>query len=94
MKKADIASEEQLKKCVEKIKKDDPVLAEKLNKFYEKSCDLDRISEDIVKYLLDEDRINNSFEKFRGIINPFIHKAAEGVKKFEVSSFTDHLVHL
>lgn len=52
---------------------------------------MDKISEDIIKYLLDTDRVNGAFEKYRSFISPYIHKAAEGIKKFEVSSFTDLL---
>lgn len=94
LKKTNVASEEQIKKFIDGIKKEDPVLGEKFNKYYDKTCDLDRISEDIVKYLLDADKLNGAFEKYRAAINPIIHKATETVKKIEVSSFADHLVHL
>lgn len=85
IKKADIESEEQLKKSIEIIKKEDPVLAEKLNKLYEKTCDLDRISEDIIKYLIDSDRINGALEKAKTTFRPLEHKLVEAIKKFEVS---------
>jgi len=83
LKKADIESEEELKKTIEIIKKEDPVLGEKLTKFYEKSVDLDRIAEDIVKYVLDADRINGALEKAKTALHPLEHKLVDAVKKFE-----------
>lgn len=83
-KKVNIESEEGLKKVIEELKKEDPVLAEKLTKFYDKSCDLDRITEDIVKYILDPERINKSYEKAKASLAPLEHKLAETIKKFEV----------
>lgn len=84
-KKLDIESEDQMKKSIEIIKKEDSVLGEKLMKFYDKQCDLDRISEDIIKYVVDVDKINNLFEKSKSSLGPLEHKAAEAIKKFEVS---------
>lgn len=85
MKKSDIESEEQLKRLIELMKKEDPLLAEKLTKFYEKSCDLDRISEDIIKYLSDVDKVNSAIEKFKSLLHPVEHKLTENIKRFEVS---------
>uniref|UniRef100_A0A2S2PLM0 Uncharacterized protein n=1 Tax=Schizaphis graminum TaxID=13262 RepID=A0A2S2PLM0_SCHGA len=83
IKKADIESEDQLKKSIDIIKKEDSVLGDKLTKFYEKSCDLDRISEDIIKYVLDADKINGAYEKARTALRPLEHKLSESLKKFE-----------
>ncbi|MBO8666436.1 hypothetical protein INO76_15520, partial [Staphylococcus aureus] len=44
VKKFDIEGEEQLKKSIDIIKKEDSVLGDKLTKFYDKSCELDRLS--------------------------------------------------
>lgn len=82
--KADIQAEEQMKKTIEIIKKEDPILGEKLTKFYQKSCDLDRISEDIVKYVLDADRVNGALEKVKTVLHPLEHKLVDAIKKFEV----------
>jgi len=60
-------------------------LGEKLMKFYDKSCELDRITEDIVKYVLDADKVNGAVEKVKAALHPIEHKLAESVKKFEVS---------
>lgn len=90
MKKADIESEDQLKKYIEIVKKEDSVFAEKLNKFYEKSCELDRISEDILKYILDVDKLNGALNKFRSALHPLEHKLIDSVKKFEVSNDMDY----
>lgn len=89
IKKGNIESEDQLKKTVDIVKKEDPVLGDKLTKFYEKSCDLDRLSEEIVKYILDADKINGAFDKARGALRPLEHRLAESVKKFEVNYCTD-----
>lgn len=94
MKQSDLEGEEELKKAVDIIKKEDPVLGEKLTKFYEKSCDLDRIFEDIVKYVLDADRVNSVLEKARTALRPTEHKLSETLKKFEVSNlFTYAFIH-
>lgn len=93
LKKGDIKSEEELKKSVEIIKKEDPVLGEKLYKFYEKTVELDRISEDIVKYVLDADKINGYLEKSKASLQPLEQKVVEIVKKFEVNHCSDFLVH-
>jgi len=61
------------------------VLAEKLTKFYDKSCDLDRISEDIIKYVLDADKFSGAFDKAKAALRPVEHKLAESIKKFEVN---------
>lgn len=74
-----------MKEAVEIIKKEDSVLGEKLWKFYEKQCELDRISEDVIKYVLDADKINNLLEKVKSVLGPLEHKAAEMIKKLEVS---------
>lgn len=89
MKKTDIETEEQLKKYIDIIKKEDAVLADKLTKFNEKSTELDRITEDIVKYLLDTDKLNVAIEKVKAVIHPIEHKIAESIKKFEVSILYD-----
>lgn len=83
IRKGNIESEDQLKKTVDIIKKEDSVLGEKLSKFYEKSCDLDRLSEEIIKYVLDADKINGAIEKARGALRPLEHRMAESLKKFE-----------
>jgi len=83
IKKADIESEDQLKKSIDIIKKEDSILGDKLTKFYEKSCDLDRVSEDIIKYVLDADKISGAYEKAKTALRPLEHKLAESVKKFE-----------
>jgi len=83
LKKADIESEEEMKKAIEIIKREDPVLGDKLTKFYEKSVDLDRIAEDIVKYVLDADRVNGALEKAKAALHPLEHKLIDAVKKFE-----------
>ncbi|KAE9535937.1 hypothetical protein AGLY_007838 [Aphis glycines] len=83
LKKANIEGEDQLKKTAEIIKKEDPVLGEKLSKFYEKSCDMDRLSEEIVKYILNADKVNGAIEKARGALRPLEHRLAESLKKFE-----------
>ncbi|XP_025423310.1 uncharacterized protein LOC112692747 isoform X2 [Sipha flava] len=83
LKKTDAMSQENLKKTIDIIKKEDPILGEKLYKFYEKTCEMDKISEDIVKYILDVDKITGALDKYRSSISPFIHKATEGIKKFE-----------
>lgn len=81
-----------MKKGIEIIKKEDPVLGEKLNKFYEKSCELDRISEDIVKYILDADKIQGYLEKTKTSLHPYEQKVVEIVKKFEVNHYKDFRV--
>lgn len=63
------------------------MLGEKLTKFYEKSCELDRISEDVIKYVLDADRVNGALDKAKNALRPIEHKMAESIKKFEVSYF-------
>jgi len=85
LKKVDIESEDYLKKNIEIIKKEDPVLGEKLTKFYEKTCDVDRIAEDIIKYVLDVDRVNGALDHAKGVLHPLEHKLVEAIKKFEVS---------
>lgn len=92
IRKGNIESEDQLKKAVDIIKKEDPVLGEKLSKFYDKSCDLDRLSEEIVKYVLDADKINGTIEKARGALRPLEHRLAESLKKFEVNYCTDLII--
>lgn len=92
VKKIDIEAEDQLKKSIDIIKKEDSVLAEKLTKFYDKSCDLDRISEDIIKYVLDADKLSSSFDKAKSALHPIEHKLADSIKKFEVSYCTDLIV--
>lgn len=83
-KKFNIETEESLKKSIEVIKKEDSVLGDKLNKFYEKTCDVDRIAEDIVKYVLDTDRVTVAFDKVKAALNPLEHKLVDSIKKFEV----------
>jgi len=83
LRKTNIEGEDQLKKTAEIIKKEDPVLGEKLTKFYEKSCDMDRLSEEIVKYILSADKVNGAIEKARGALRPLEHRLAESLKKFE-----------
>jgi len=85
LKKIDVESEDYLKKNIEIIKKEDPVLGEKFTKFYEKTCDVDRIAEDIVKYVLDVDRVNGALEQAKNVLHPLEHKLVEAIKKFEVS---------
>lgn len=92
IRKGNIESEDQLKKTVDIIKKEDSVLGEKLSKFYEKSCDLDRLSEEIIKYVLNADKINGSIEKARSALLPIEHKLAESVKKFEVNYCIDLII--
>lgn len=86
IKKADVETEDQLKKSIEIIKKEDSVLGEKLNKFYEKTCEVDRISEDIIKYTLDSERVNSVLEKVRSALHPLEHKVADAIKKIEVNN--------
>ncbi|XP_050428130.1 uncharacterized protein LOC126838067 [Adelges cooleyi] len=83
LKKFDEESEDQFKKSVDLIKSNDPVLGEKLNKFYEKSCEVDRLVEDIVKYVLDPEKISTSIDKVRSSLHPLEHKLIEAVKKIE-----------
>ncbi|XP_022165539.1 uncharacterized protein LOC111030389 [Myzus persicae] len=83
VKKMDIEGEEQLKKSIDIIKKEDSVLGEKLTKFYDKSCDLDRLSEDIIKYVLDADKFSGAFDKAKAALRPIEHKLADSIKKFE-----------
>jgi len=90
LKQIDLESEEELKKAVDIIKKEDAVLGDKLTKFYEKSCDLDRIFEDIVKYVLDADRVNGVLEKARTALRPMEHKLSETLKKLE-TVIVEHL---
>jgi len=59
-------------------------------KFYDKSCELDRITEDIVKYVLDADKVNGAVEKVKAALHPIEHKLAESVKKFE-TIIVEHL---
>lgn len=61
------------------------MLGDKLTKFYEKSCDLDRISEDIIKYVLDADKFSGAADKAKATLRPIEHKLAESIKKFEVN---------
>lgn len=68
------------------------MLGEKLNKFYEKSCDMDRLSEEIVKYILSADKVNGAIEKARGALRPLEHRLAESLKKFEVNYCTDLII--
>lgn len=84
-KKSNIEGAEQMKKSLEYIKKEDPVLADKLAKFTEKSIEIDRITEDIVKYLLDSEKVIHTAEKIKSVLHPLEHKLAESIKKFEVS---------
>lgn len=86
IKKGDIESEESLKKNIEIIKREDSVLAEKLNKFYEKTCEIDRITEDILKYILDADKVSTVLEKVKNSLHPLEHKVVEAIKKIEVSN--------
>lgn len=94
LKLGDIKTEEELKKSVDIIKKEDPVLGEKLHKFYEKTVELDRISEDIVKYVLDADKISGLYDKTKASLKPLEQKVADIVKKFEVNHYLEFLVHL
>jgi len=64
------------------------VLGDKLTKFYEKSCELDRISEDIIKYVLDADKFNGALDKAKSALRPIEHKLADSIKKFEVNYYT------
>jgi len=88
VKKIDIEGEEQLKKSIDIIKKEDSVLGDKLTKFYEKSCELDRLSEDIIKYVLDADKVNGALDKAKSALRPIEHKLADSIKKFEVNYCT------
>lgn len=88
-KKANIEGEEQLKKSIDIIKKEDSVLGDKLTKFYDKSCDLDRISEDIIKYVLDADKLSGAFDKAKAALHPIEHKLVDSIKKFEVNYCTN-----
>ncbi|CAI6343598.1 unnamed protein product [Macrosiphum euphorbiae] len=90
VKKFDIEAEEQLKKSIDIIKKEDSVLGDKLTKFYEKSCEVDRLSEDIIKYVLDADKVNGALEKAKSALRPIEHKLADSIKKFE-SIVLEHL---
>lgn len=85
-KKFNVETEGYLKKFNDEIKKEDAVLAEKLTKFHDKSSDLDRITEDIVKYVLDPERVNKTYEKAKVSLAPLEHKLAETIKKFEVNN--------
>jgi len=87
-KKFNIEGEEQLKKSIDIIKKEDSVLGDKLTKFYDKSCELDRISEDIIKYVLDADKFVGALDKAKSALRPIEHKLADSIKKFEVNYFT------
>jgi len=88
-KKFNIEGEEQLKKSIDIIKKEDSVLGDKLTKFYDKSCDLDRISEDIIKYVLDADKVSSTYDKAKAALRPIEHKLADSIKKFEVNYYTN-----
>jgi len=92
IRKSNIEGEEQLKKTVDIIKKEDPVLGEKLNKFYEKSCEVDRLSEEIAKYVLSAEKVNGALEKARGALRPLEHRLAESLRKFEVNYCTDFII--
>ncbi|XP_060878796.1 uncharacterized protein LOC132951097 [Metopolophium dirhodum] len=83
VKKLNIDGEEHLKKSIDIIKKEDSVLGDKLTKFYDKSCELDRISEDIIKYVLDADKFNGALDKAKSALRPIEHKLADSIKKFE-----------
>lgn len=85
VKTVDIETENFMKKEIEIIKKEDSVLGEKLFKLYDKQCEFDRISEEIIKYVLDTDKISNYLEKVKSVFGPLEHKLAESIKKLEVS---------
>lgn len=84
LKKSNIQGAEELKKFAETIKAQDPVLGDKLLEFNKKSSEMDKITEDIVKYVLETERINGAAEKLRESLHPIEHKLAESIKKFEV----------
>lgn len=65
-------------------------MGEKLTKYNEKKAELNRISEDIIKYVLDADKI---VDKAKTSLKPLERKAVEVVKKVEVNRYSDILVH-
>lgn len=64
------------------------MLGDKLTKFYDKSCELDRLSEDIIKYVLDADKVIGALDKAKAALRPIEHKLADSIKKFEVNYWT------
>ncbi|XP_050536055.1 uncharacterized protein LOC126902631 [Daktulosphaira vitifoliae] len=83
VKKMDEELETSFKKKADMIKKDDPVLAEKLNKIYDLTCQINRLYEDIVKYVLDPEKVSNFFDKVKDSLEPVERKMVEVVKKLE-----------
>lgn len=67
-------------------------MGEKFHTFYEKIVEYDRVSEDIVKYVFDADKVTGYFDKTKVSLKPFEQILAEIVKKFEVSYCYDILV--
>ncbi|VVC30772.1 Hypothetical protein CINCED_3A021717 [Cinara cedri] len=82
-KKINVEGEENLKKSIAEVKKHDTVLADKLYKFYEKSCESDRLAEEIFKYVSDSDRVNGALEKVKSSLSPLEDKIIDFIKKFE-----------
>lgn len=74
-------SEEVLKTIIETIEKEDEVLGNKLNEFYEKARELSEISDDINKYVSYVDREDKTKIAFRPLLE---QKVADLIKKFEV----------
>lgn len=92
IKKSNFEEVDDFKDFIKLIEGEDPVLAEKLTKFNEKTDELNKITEDIYKYELDADKIIGYYDKAKTSLKPLERKVVEIVKKFEVNYYSDFLV--
>lgn len=77
--------EEVSAKIIEKIKKEYPVIAEKLQKINEKTLELSKICEEISKYILVGEQIQIICEKAKNTLRRLKHEhVAEFIKTFKV----------
>ncbi|XP_050536054.1 uncharacterized protein LOC126902630 isoform X2 [Daktulosphaira vitifoliae] len=84
IKNIDMTYENELKKISDMIKKDDPALGEKFNKYYDLTCQLDRLTEDIIKHTLSSEKMTSTFEKVKkDAFEPMQRKLIESIKKLE-----------
>ncbi|VVC30770.1 Hypothetical protein CINCED_3A021011 [Cinara cedri] len=83
--RVNIETEKSLKRSIDVIKKQDALLGEKLNKFYELTCQTNRVSEEIANYVSNPERIHGEIEKLNVLLRPYEQKVIDFIKSAEGS---------